>query len=59
MTVQCLLLLATVIESYHRDMDISAIKNPIAVADGEEDVTRFFDALENFPIGPAANGLRC
>ena len=49
---------AAIIESDNGNMHIGAVQNPIAVTFGKENSAALFDALQNFPIGAAANGLR-
>ena len=58
LAVERALLVRAVIKADHRNVDVRAVENPIAVALGEEDVAAFLDALEDFAVRAAANGLR-
>ena len=38
-------------------MDVGAVEDPVAVADGEEDFARFLDALEDLAVCAAPDAL--
>ena len=39
-------------------MDVGAVEDPVAVADGEEDFARFLDAFGDLAVRSAADALR-
>ena len=58
MSIKSPLCLLAVVESHHRNVDICAVENPLAVTYREENISAFLDALEDFTICAAADGLR-
>ena len=50
-------LLGAVVEADHRDVDVGAVENPVAVGPGHEDVAGFLDAFQDGAVVAAADAL--